>query len=223
MAKYFLILCASPFLLCCPVSLSFFSAHPLCSHWQTSSLHLHYQAQVEVSDRQTDLCLGVATWGVKRAETLHSKGWPTSDYHFSTKLSLQIWITTPSHKTNDCETGTISVCFFFFFFDTVCSASSGNMGYHMTVMIICNEILLPLEGWSIGYIYGGYLMWCAFFCPSLENCLIILAALITIFSLQVTQKLPKLGGHGADRYQSLGVYQRTVTYQDFIPVCCKEI
>lgn len=32
---------------------------------------------------KTDLCLEVATWGVKRAETLHSKGWPTCDYQFA--------------------------------------------------------------------------------------------------------------------------------------------
>lgn len=29
------------------------------------------------------------------------------------------------------------------------------MKYHMTMMMICNKILFPLEGQSIGFIYGG--------------------------------------------------------------------
>lgn len=61
------------------------------------------------------------------------------------------------------------------------AATSGNMRYHMTLMIICNGIL---EGRSIGLRYGGVVYVIVFLQGGLK--------IKKTCTLQVTQKLPKL-------------------------------
>lgn len=88
------------------------------------------------------------------------------------------------------------------------------------MMMLCNK-LFPLEDRSIGFIYGGVVYVTCILLSRFGDLFTVSATLIEIFSLQVTQKSPRLDEHGTDCHKSVDSNRLQEKFQP--GVCCKKI
>jgi len=179
----------TPFL--CPAPLSVFGTPPLSSLWQTSSLHLHNRAHLckswSLRQRQDRSVSGSS---YLRSDKSRNFAFKKAGLHLTTTFfkKKKKWLSQKyklfyfTAKTIDCETRVISV----WSFDTVCSASSGNM--EVSYDDVCNAILFPLERRSIGCIYSGVGCVTCIHLPNFRELIINSVKYFTIVSLQVSQK-----------------------------------
>ena len=143
------------------------------------------------SHTKTDLCLEVATWGVKRGETLRSKVWPTSNYHFSKCFFPGIEIYTFLGKQMIAR---LRLFLSGLWYALLCQFWEYEVSYDL-------QWPVPVRR-SIWFIYGGVVYVTCILLSRFGDLFTVSATLIEIFSLQVTQKSPRLDEHGTDCHKS---------------------